>query len=446
MKQIVHRRTWLPLAALVAISIALTACSGSAAPTPSTTTPATATEAPSSASTPAIEDLTGDGPATLWVRAADVPLDQKLVDGWNQANPTRTIELVAIPDGEYVQKFIQASRSGDVPDIAVIDIANATTLTSQGLLRPITGRVASLPYADKLAPAAMSVCQSNGETFCIPNQLDIAVMYYNKDLFAKAGLDPNKPPTTNAEIRADAAAITKLGGDTYGFYFAGNCAGCNAYTTLPMIWASGGDILSSDNSKSTPNDPAVVATLDLLKGMWDDGSIPKAAQDETGATWLNSFMSGQIGIINLGSFGIDIFKGLDGFNFGMAPIPGVNGGQGAFLGGDIVGIPAAAKQAKTAWDFLEWTTTPDVQQQIVAPTHLVIRSDLVDNPTTSANVLLHQANQLITIAKVPTTTQYNALFIDPASPFLQMIRDYVFQNKPDALTSAQKNFDQRING
>lgn len=386
----------------------------------------------------------GNGPATLWVRAADAPLDEALVKAWNAANPDRKVELVSIPDAQYVQKFLQATRSGDVPDIAAVDIANANALVTEGLLQDVSDRVTALPYADKLAPAAQKVCTANGTVYCVPHQLDASVLYYNKELFRKAGLDPDKPPASFAEIIDYAAAIRGLGGDTYGFYFAGNCAGCNAYTTLPMIWASGGDLLAEGGKSATTADPAVASTLGLLRTLWDRKLMPPAAKDETGATWLNSFQSGQIGMIALGSFGVGVFGADDKLDFGLAPIPGANGGTGAFVGGDIVGIPTKAKNAQTAWDFIEWTLSEQVQRDIVAKTHLVVRTDVVDNPVTAANPMLHQANKLIDRARVPVTADYNALFIDPASPFLKLIRDYVFEGQDGAIAQAQSAFDQRM--
>ncbi|WJL97049.1 extracellular solute-binding protein [Microbacterium sp. ET2] len=127
------RRIFAVAATLTALGL-LTACAGGATPAPAATEPE------------------GDGPATLWVRAADAPLDEKLVEAWNAENPDREIELVAIPDAQYVQKFIQAVRSGDVPDIAVVDIANAQALVTENLLQDITAQVDGLEYRDEARP------------------------------------------------------------------------------------------------------------------------------------------------------------------------------------------------------------------------------------------------------------------------------------------------------
>ena len=73
----------------------------------------------------------------------------------------------------------------------------------------------------------------------MPLYADVSALFYNKDLFEKAGLDPNKPPTSLAELRAYADKITALGGDVKGYFLPGSCAGCNIFTVGPLMWASG---------------------------------------------------------------------------------------------------------------------------------------------------------------------------------------------------------------
>ncbi|MER7278982.1 sugar ABC transporter substrate-binding protein [Dactylosporangium sp. NPDC000244] len=422
------RRLAPALAALVALVLA--ACSNTDAPG----------DSPSAAS-----DLTGDGPATLWVRAADEPMDKALVAAWNDANPNRKITMLTVPDAQYVQKYVQSVRSGDAPDLVAVDIANVKSLTSQNLLTDITKLVDALPYKSALAPAAVRISTADGKIYALPHQLDVSMLYYNKDLFTKAGLDPQKPPATLDELVADARKITALGGDTYGFSFAGNCAGCNAYTLLPYIWASGGDIMNADGTQATLDDPAVAAALNAHKTMWDEKLMPAAVKDDNGATWLNGFQSGKIGMIALGSFAVSVYKAQAGLNFGVTTIPGTSG-TASFLGGDVVGIARGAKNAKTAWDFIAWSMSEDVQKTVVAKTgQLTVRSDTADNELTKAEPRLLQANQLVATAKVPVTAKYNSLFIDPTGPYLQFIRDWVFTGDPaKAVSTGKSGFSSRL--
>lgn len=390
--------------------------------------------------------LTGSGPATLWVRAADEPMDKALVSAWNAKNPTRKITMLTVPDAQYVQKYVQAVRAGDAPDLAAVDIANVKALTSQHLLTDITSQVNALPYKEALAPAGIEISTVDGHVYALPHQLDVSMLYYNKDLFRRAGLDPDSPPKNLDEIVAYARKITALGDGIYGFYFAGDCAGCNAYTLLPYIWASGGDIMNADGTKPALDDPAVAAALNMHKTLWQEKLMPPGAKNDNGATWLTSFQSGKIGMVALGSFAISVFKAQKNLDFGVTAIPGKDGNTAAFLGGDVIGISRGAKNAKTAWDFIAWSMSMDVQKSIVAKTgQLTVRSDAAENPTTTAEPRLLAANQLIASAQVPTTAKYNSLFIDPTGPYLAFVRQWVFDGDPQqAISDGTRGFDSRL--
>ena len=120
-------------------------------------------------------------------------------------------------------------------------------------------------------------------------------MFYNKVLFKQAGLDPEKPPTTVKEMVDAARKINALGGGVKGFYFGGNCGGCQLFTTWPMIWASGGTVLNDDGTQSTVDNPQAAQVYCLCRQMYTDG-IVGAVQERAGPTWTAPFSSGKIGI------------------------------------------------------------------------------------------------------------------------------------------------------
>ena len=287
--------------------------------------------------------------------------------------------------------------------------------------------------------------------YALPHQLDVSMLYYNKTLFTKAGLDPAKPPATLDEVVGAARKITALGDGNYGFSFAGNCAGCNAYTLLPYIWASGGDIMNADGTQATLDDPAVAAALNAHKTMWDEKLMPPAVKDDNGATWLTGFQSGKIGMIALGSFAVSVYKAQAGLDFGVTSIPG-SSGTSAFLGGDVIGIAKGAKNARTAWDFIAWSMSEDVQKTVMAKTgQLTVRADTADTADTADNSFaqaeprLLAANELIAQAKVPVTAKYNSLFIDPTGPYLQFVRDSVFTgDTAKAISTGKSGFSSRL--
>src|SRR5258708_36264411 len=120
---------------------------------------------------------------------------------------------------------------------------------------------------DTLCRSHGRVAPCNSKVYGRPFSADASVLMWNKGLFKQAGLDPEKAPATWDDIYNDAKSVTALGNGNYGFYFSGACPGCNAFTFAPLIWASGGDILSKDYSQPTLTDPNVKAGLELYHKM-----------------------------------------------------------------------------------------------------------------------------------------------------------------------------------
>jgi multiple sugar transport system substrate-binding protein len=141
----------------------------------------------------------------------------------------------------------------------------------------------------------------NKKWYSVPFTGDASALFYNKDLFKKAGLDPNKGPTTYAEVINAAKKITALGGGNKGFYFSGACAGCQVFTFAPAIWASGGDMFGPIGEPKF-NDPKVAAGLRYYNTMWKNGYVPEGAKTDDGKNFASMFYSGKVGMQVSGSF------------------------------------------------------------------------------------------------------------------------------------------------
>ena len=238
---------------------------------------------------------------TMWVRS--IPFQtQELVDQWNATNDSQ-IELTVVPSGEFVTKMGAAIAAGEPPDIASIDLIYTPAFAAAGQLVDITDFVRGLPYADSLTPAHMELGMYEGRNYAVPTGVDGSFIVYNIDLFEQAGLDPDNPPSTWDEMLEAMRAINDLGDDTYGYWFSMNCAGCNAFTFLPFIWASGGDVLSDDYTEATiSSDPIVREALTFYNTIWEEGLVPEGASIDNGSNFVSAFGAGNIGMSGTGNF------------------------------------------------------------------------------------------------------------------------------------------------
>src|SRR5690606_8775395 len=173
---------------------------------------------------------------TLWSRSANEAFVRRLVDAWNETHVNQ-IEPTIIPSDQFVTRVATGFAAGEIPDLLPIDLIYVPAFAKAGQLTDITELAESMDYFEQLSPSHVRLARYEDGLYALPFTAEGSVLLYNKGLFEQAGLDPEQPPTTWQEIYEAAQAITALGDDTYGFYFAGSCAGCNAFTYLPLIWA-----------------------------------------------------------------------------------------------------------------------------------------------------------------------------------------------------------------
>ena len=198
----------------------------------------------------------------------------------------------------------------------------------------------------------------------------MSALFYNKDLFKKAGLDPNKPPTSLAEIRTYADKITALGGGVTGYYLPGNCAGCNIFTVGPLMWASGATIEANKCGDEPLVGDGVKQVDQWARDMVAAKNVPDSARAETGATFAEQFGTGKLGMMGTGNFNIVLARDQmkdHPFEFGISLLPGMEAGKYAsFIGGDLVVIPKGSKRVDDSLAFMHYLLNDTQQVELYA--------------------------------------------------------------------------------
>ena len=208
-----------------------------------------------------------------WVRASGAAAAQHMIDLWNSGHDDK-ITLTVIPDDQMVTKLATGVQSGDVPDLISFDLIYMPDFMRAGFLTDLTDQLKADPNQAKVAKAYQDLATYDGKIYGTGFTPDVSMLLWNKDLFRKAGLDPDKAPTSVPEIHADAAKIRALGGDTYGFYFSGACPGCNIFVTSPAMVASGAKLLPHDANEEPLQGDGVKQVLTEYRAMWTEGLIP----------------------------------------------------------------------------------------------------------------------------------------------------------------------------
>jgi len=384
---------------------------------------------------------------SMWARSSTEAYSTAMVKAFNESH-TDKINLNLIPNEQFVAKVGTAIAGGAPPDLMSIDLIYVPTFARGEELTDITAQAKALPFYDVLSKSHLRLSTFEGRLYAVPYSAEASFLMYNKALFRRAGLDPEAPPRSWAEVRSAAEKITALADGTYGYYFPGNTAGNNVFTFLPLIWAAGGDILSPDGSKATVTSPAVAGALAHMHAMWAEKTIPPSARNDGAENIIATPANGKVGMWAGGAFTVTGLRRLSpNMEVGATFIPGETPGQwSSFAGGDAIAIPRGSKQPRIAWEFIQWTFSAEVQIGILARNNaLPVRTDLAKNEFSKQNPVYLVAAQARAQGRTPYSFVYNDLLNSPQGPFLRMLQRAVFDGDvPGAVAEAQKRFQQII--
>jgi multiple sugar transport system substrate-binding protein len=295
------------------------------------------------------------------------------VKAFEKANPSIHIKPV-----EYQwtgPTFTAKLAAGTLPTVFEVPFTDARTLGDNGQLADLTAEVKKLPYFAKYNPAVLAEgTTSKNKIIALPKGAYAQALHYNRKLFSDAGLNPNKPPTTWAQLQADAKQIAQKTGKA-GYVEMGKDDNTAGWILTTVVYSLGGRMESGTgaNARATLDNPRSVAALNMLKKMrWTDNSM--GSNFDYGWSDINqAFAAGNVGMYISGS---DVYTNLvsasniDPSIYGLAPIPlAKNKTAGVLGGGTLVAVrPDANATARTAavkWiDFFYERPLVDKRQAI----------------------------------------------------------------------------------
>ncbi len=255
-------------------------------------------------------------------------------------------------------KLLTDFSGGTVPDLIQTPAPWISEFGSQGLMTAIDDRIEAWPESTDWFDAAWIEVTSDGVRYGVKNHHTTFGLFYNKDLFEAAGLDPNDPPETLTEFRDHMETIaSELGPDILGFAFdqdAGYLVNFFASADTPALIA---------NNEIAIDTPEIRAAMEILQEIAANGWALIA---EPGASYQNArraFIEGSVAMMLSGPWDLaNLATNAPDMNYGISVPPHLESAEPrTIVAGTAIGIPAGSPHPDLAWELLTRLTALDIQ-------------------------------------------------------------------------------------
>ncbi len=264
-----------------------------------------------------------------WLEAEEATeaIFKEMLDDFMAQNPDIKVESQAIPFNQYKDQVLIAGTSGNAADVILGNSQMMSAFNGAGLLAELDTEI-SQDILDDIYPGYLEGTTYDGKVKAVSWAPHPIAMYYNKDLFEQAGLDPETPPATWEEMTEAARAVAALGQDDSGntIYGLGIPTGKVAHSGTVfngIFYAFGGHYLDESGNVDL-NNAGNKAALEWTKELVDEKVIPAGLEIKD---LRGLFASGQLGIVFDGDMGRAAFRSSSGLDeafdekMGVAIIP-----------------------------------------------------------------------------------------------------------------------------
>ena len=285
----------------------------------------------------------------------------KIIDGYCEQFQKENPGIVVKPvySGTYqetIVKALTANKAGTPPTTAILLSTDMFTLIDEDAIVPYDNADAA-PYF----PAFLANSQTGGKTWGIPFQRSTIVLYWNKELFKEAGLDPDRAPANWGEMLAYAQKLTKhdASGNTTQWGVQIPSSGFPYWLFQGLTTPNGVELMNSAGTETYFDKPAVVEALQYWVDLGRKYKVHPPGVVEWGTT-PKDFFEKKVAMIWTTTGNLTNVKNNARFDFGVAMLPQKKRRGSPTGGGNFYVFKKATKeQQAAAVKFAKWMTTPE---------------------------------------------------------------------------------------
>ncbi|MFY9427417.1 MAG: ABC transporter substrate-binding protein [Caldicoprobacterales bacterium] len=292
----------------------------------------------------------------------------KSVEEFNKSQDKIVVEplFVATDGGDSItSKLLTAVAGGTPPDVMLASrYGIAEYMDALTILNDLAER--DNINGDMFYEWAWKEAMYDDQLLGLPYDGTARALFYNKDHFEEAGLDPEKPPLTIAELEDYAKKLTVKEGDTYTRF--GLIPWYGEGWLYSWGWAFGGEFYDETTGEVTANDPKIVEALTWMTDFAEQFGIQNVTSftSSAGSDAMNPFIAGQLSMMITGNWTIaQIEQYNPDLNYGISYIPTPDGENfTTYVGGRALIIPKGVKDVEASWEFVKWMCTSEEGQSL----------------------------------------------------------------------------------
>lgn len=342
------------------------------------------TPAPSQAASSASAPATGEETKLVfwhtYSEGEEKVFQEKVVPGFEAANPGIQVEAVRMPYDGLNEQFIAAVAGDAAPDVMRMDLTWVSQMAKMGALAPLDDMEGFAAAQANALPGPMQTNLFEGQHYGLPLNSNTIVAIYNKERLAEFGF--TEPPKTMDELLA---AKDKADPDNEKWLFA--IQGTFSWAMLPYIWTLGGTITDESYTKATGylNSPETVAALQTIYDWKTSNIIGPSILGEQPDFWGGMEGGNYMMIVD----GPWFFSSKDNTDTVVpALIPSVDGRSISIVGGENVVMSQNSQNKEAAWALIQYMTGDEAQLAMAEGGMIPTTTTALDKLDTSQNSYL----------------------------------------------------------
>lgn len=291
----------------------------------------------------------------VFMRTSDQtqPYWQQVIADFEAANPSIRVNLNVFTWDEGRQRIDEMISQGKPPNLARVATRWIPEYVAAGLVEPVDTYLTDQFRAEFIPRLIQQGAQYQGRTFGLPITVSARALYYNKDLFRRAGI--SAPPKTWDELRTAALKLSQQNGVT-GFGLQGGVGTTPEVQTYfyYFLWGNGGDVLTPDGIRTAFDSPAGVEALTYLSELIQSGATQPDPTVDDRKSLETGFVLGKFGMVITGPWlATRLAAEAPNLAYGVAPIPN-RSAPATLAAEDTLIVFKQADNKAAAWKFVEF--------------------------------------------------------------------------------------------